>query len=126
MTPPRTIGSYRFAIAPSGRCGCISCESGARRLELDWEMSGVPEHDILLAPVNLAAWASGELIPKEQQMEILLALRVWLASKRIKSDIAPNANVTIGTSKCMWSGCQESAMLKSAYCAKHWDENLLR
>ncbi len=95
-------------------------------MEIDWEMSGVPEHDILLAPMNLKAWDSQESVSREQQIEILHALRIWLASKKIRSDIEPINHPIVSASKCAWSGCGHSAIEKAVYCVSHYDENLLQ
>ena len=117
---------YRFCITPSGRRGTILCSDGKRSLTIDWEMSGVTQYDILLAPIDISAWGYGEKIPRDQQMEILFALRAWFQSQNIKSDIVRTAEETVADTKCIWSGCQSSFLSGAAYCAKHWDESLLR
>ena len=45
-----------FTMTRSGRNGCIIYKSDDKNLEIYWEMSGVPEYDMLLAPVDLREW----------------------------------------------------------------------
>jgi hypothetical protein len=117
---------YQFQLNANGRCGTISCAKDGQNLEIEWEMSGVPEKDILLAPIDLARWASGEDIPKAEQRMILERLRDWLVSKKTRSDINRPTEEVDHAAACVWSGCEEPPLKGLAYCANHYDDTLLR
>ena len=93
---------------------------------IDWEISGDLQALILLAPMNLAKWASGEAITRDEQRRILQELRSFLSAKGIKSDIAQSDVSQISLAKCMWAGCDNRTLTGSAYCRSHLDETLLR
>jgi len=117
---------YHFSLHPNGRCGTIECSKGDLQLKIDWEMSGSPDADILLAPMSLTQWTSGVEIPRDEQLEMLNSLRVWLEDTGTRADIArPTASVD-SSSRCMRAGCGESALEGSAYCPLHYDETLLK
>ena len=78
---------YQFQLNTNGRCGTISCTKDDLKLEMDWEMSGIPDMDLLLAPIDLTRWTSGETVPNDEQRVILEHLRYWLAAKKTRADI---------------------------------------
>jgi len=118
--------SYQFQLNTNGRCGTISCTKDDLKLEMDWEMSGIPDMDLLLAPIDLTRWTSGETVPNDEQRVILEHLRYWLAAKKTRADINRPTEETDHTAKCAWSGCGESPLKGFAYCATHYDDTLLR
>lgn len=118
--------SYSFTYHATGRSGTIMCVCADQSIDIDWEMSGAPEYDILLAPVDLRTWRSGHSIEREQQRQILQALRRWLLAQRMRADIAAIENPVTSATKCVWSGCQDAALIRSVYCLRHYDEMLLR
>ena len=125
-TQSNVSGFYRFTLKNNGRCGTITCAKEDLELKIDWEMSGTPDADILLAPMNLSQWASGIEIPRAEQLEILNHLRAWFDARRINADIArPTAQIN-SSSRCERSGCRDHAMAGSAYCPFHYDETLLK
>ena len=117
---------YRFALQSSGRCGTVTCTKGSSELKIDWEMSGVLDKDILLAPMDLNSWTSGAIIPHEEQMAILAHLRAWLEESGTRSDIARPVTPVDPSSHCMKANCREHAIAGSAYCPNHYDATLLR
>jgi len=121
MTSP-----YHFDLNASGRCGTISCSKDNLNLEMDWEMSGVPDKDILLAPIDLTRWASGEGVPEAEQRMILHHLRDWLVAKKTSADIERPTEEIDHSAKCVWSGCAEHPLKSFAYCASHYDDTLLK
>ena len=121
MTSP-----YQFELNASGRCGTITCAKDNLNLEMDWEMSGVPDKDILLAPINLTQWSSREPVAQAEQRIILEHLRAWLAVKKTRSDIARPTEDVEHSGKCVWSGCEESPLKGFEYCANHYDDTLLK
>lgn len=120
------VPGYQFHMNDRGRCGTISCVFEEQTLDLYWEMSGVPEYHILLAPVDLRSWQNGSLLGRDQQLSLLQALRLWLAEQKILTDIAPAANKVRRDTACACSGCPQAALEQSAYCPAHYDEQLLR
>jgi hypothetical protein len=60
-----------------------------RTLEFAWEMAGVGNQHVLLAPLNLNRWTTPttERVPVSKQLEILAQLRDWLTNQGITSDL---------------------------------------
>lgn len=84
------MGCPSFQLRTTGRRGEIECrEAAGRVLRIPWEMSGSPEYDLLLAPLNLSCWSSSAdaSIPPPKQRGILAALRHWLRSRNLRTDI---------------------------------------
>jgi hypothetical protein len=106
----------------SGQCGTISyCEPG-KSLEVYWELSGAPQYDILVAPVDLTHWRTpaDEAIPRIKQREIFAKLRRWLQSQGKRADIDPPSEIRYSSEDCVWSGCKQKALMNSAYCLEHF------
>lgn len=119
-------GSYHFKLNASGRCGTINCTKDNLVMVMDWEMSGVPDKDILLAPMDLRHWVSGETVSKAEQRTILEHLRTWLAEKKTRADIDRPTQEIERSVKCAWSGCVEPPLKGFAYCGNHYDDTLLK
>ncbi|QQL44591.1 hypothetical protein [Sulfuriroseicoccus oceanibius] len=119
-------GPYHFELNANGRCGTIKCTKGNLVLELDWEMSGVPGKDILLTPMDLTHWVSGEAVAKAEQRILLEHLRTWLAAKKTRADIDRPTMEIEHSAKCAWSDCEEPSLKGFAYCGTHYDDTLLR
>jgi hypothetical protein len=118
--------TYDFRMNAHGRCGAIRCSDGENIVDIDWEMSGSPEYDILLAPLDLRRWASGAEIPRDAQHRMMSQLREWLNGQGIRSDATPPRQLKQRGEVCQRSGCSQKAPSGSAYCAFHFDESLLR
>ena len=116
---------YQFVIASRGRSGTIACSTGDHELTIDWEMSGSPEHDMLLAPLRIHQWDSGAEIPRDEQRRILLALRAWLREQNTRSDLDISDDDSDPGNRCARRGCDDPALRGSAYCGLHYDETLL-
>ena len=117
-----------FTMKPSGRSGAIVYQSGVYKIEIEYEMSGSLENDILLAPMDLREWSEpeGSEIPGEKQIEILDKLRSWTNTQKLKTDIDLPLNLDVEDEPCAWSGCNKNRIKDSAYCSIHYDETLLR
>ena len=78
-----------FTFKSSGRCGYIYFKEAGRLIEFNWEMSGVPQYDVLLWPEEVKEWIYPErvAVPEEKQRTILLALKTWLGKEGIESDL---------------------------------------
>ena len=110
-----------------GRTGVISYEEDGHSIDIEWEISGGSNLDILLAPMDIRKWtSSGENISKEKQKEILYRLREWLPTQRIKSDIDLPAHLNISDHECLLFGCKQRAINDSAFCQEHYDDTFLR
>jgi hypothetical protein len=110
----------------SGRSGEIEYREQGKVLLIPCEISGVPRYELLLAPLNLTSWTSAsEPIHALKQREILSALRPWLGSQRLRTDIDLPAQISSSEARCQWSGCQQRQLVGSAYCPEHYDATLL-
>jgi len=118
--------SYRFSLQANGRSGTITCSRDQLSMEIEWEMSGVPDKDILLAPIDLGRWDSGQDVSRAEQRLILGHLRTWLAKEKTRANIERPTHQTDPSAKCVWEGCNEPALKGVAYCATHYDDTLLR
>ena len=120
------MNSYSFTMNTRGRTGSIRCSDGQNVTDIDLEMSGSPEYDVLLAPLDLRFWASGAEIPRDAQHRILAELRKWLVAQDIRSNAEPPRSNDGGVETCRRAGCSKSALVGLAYCPFHYDETLLR
>lgn len=118
----------KFSLKSFGRCGNIELEKEGRILEICWEMSGSPEFDILLAPIDLKKWSkpADKEILREEQFEILNNLRLWLKGQRIKTDIDLPSTNDKENKPCICAGCNNPALGGLVYCSFHYDDMLLR
>jgi len=89
-------------------------------------MSGVPDLDMLLAPVDLRSWASGQPLAREEQLRLLRALREWLIAKKIRTDVDAPSPLKPSSKNCWWKDCSEPSLEGSAYCMTHYDLILIR
>jgi len=121
-----SMRGYEFEFHSHGRSGDIRCSDGENVVVIMWEMSGSPDYDILLAPLDLGRWESGAEIPRDTQHRILAELRAWLVSQKIRSDAASPPEAQESGELCRRAGCADRALTGSAYCAFHYDESLLR
>ena len=117
-----------FQMNGSGRSGTITYASEGSRVEIYWEMSGVPQYDILLAPIDLREWTEpkGVKLQSEDQKSILRKLRKWTKERKLKTDIDLPDNLELEDKACAWMGCNERRLMGLAYCPRHYDESLLR
>jgi hypothetical protein len=120
------VSLQSFHLRMSNRSGEIECREQGKMLRIDCEMSRVSRYDLLLAPLSLASWSSpSEPIDAAKQREILSALRQWLGSQRLRTDIDLPAQASASEAKCHWSGCKQPQLGGSAYCEEHYDATLL-
>jgi hypothetical protein len=118
--------SLTFKKEGVGRAGAIICRENECSVAIDWEMSGVSAHDILLAPIDLRKWDSpkDENIPRVKQRQILHDLRSWLKAQNVKSNIDLK-DLSVDKRQCSWNECTQMQVKDSAYCQFHIDETLL-
>lgn len=78
-----------FHLKSQGRAGTIYYIDNGKVLEIDYEISGVPQYDLLPYFDNIETWAipNGEPLQAEQKAEIRQQLLEWLKTKRIKTDL---------------------------------------
>lgn len=79
-----------FAFLADGRAGFIYYREHGKILELMWEMSGVPEYDILLNTFGLRSWVWPEKQPvsEEDRVRIRAALVEWLARANYRAELS--------------------------------------
>ena len=80
-----------FHIQKGGRHGTIYYISNGKVCEIYWEMSGVPQYDILISFDLVDSWALPvkQLLTEKEQQQIKTALILWLNEQNIRSDINP-------------------------------------
>jgi len=78
-----------FHLKSYGRAGTIYYIDNGKVLEIGFEMSGVPQYDLLLDFDNIESWAipKGEPLNTNQRAEIRQQFLEWLKAKRIKTDL---------------------------------------
>lgn len=111
-----------FTSEDKGRCGYIYYREGDKMREIGWEMSGVPELDILVDGIK-ATWTipAHVPIPIEQRLEILGRLRAFLAGRKLKTNVDLPADLSLTTERCRLLGCTQYRLRGQAYCRQHFD-----
>ncbi len=81
-----------FTFKTRGRQGSIYYREGDKTLELVWEMSGVPEYDILLHLAGLTTWVlpQTEALSEADAARIEEALRAWLKAMNYRAELIRN------------------------------------
>ena len=116
---------YQFSLQPNGFGVNILCVRDELRMEFGGEMPGVPDLDILLAPIDATHWDSGQEILRDEQRMILDHLRRWLIEKKIRSDLDRPTEQIDESERCIASGCNDPVLTGSFYCGIHFDETRL-
>ncbi|MBI2812919.1 MAG: hypothetical protein HYX71_01385 [Opitutae bacterium] len=83
-----------FTFHAEGRSGAIFYKRDEHVLELYWEMSGVPDYDILLWIDESYFWTypKKEKIEDTERDQIIRALDLWLRKENLRSDAFPPAS----------------------------------
>lgn len=117
-----------FNIKNLGRCGIITCNYQNKIFEFEYEMSGSSHYDIIMTPIDLKMLNNQNTVTinEDSKSEILNHLRVWLKSKRIRSDIDLPNKIEFENELCICSECNNNRIKESAYCLRHYDKNLFR
>ena len=78
-----------YTFKAEGRSGFVYYRDGDHVLEIYWEMSGVPQYDILIAPLEITKWTSpaDRPIPPEKRQQIIDGLKTYLLAQKIRADI---------------------------------------
>lgn len=78
-----------FHLKSHGRAGIIYYIDNGKVLEISYEISGVPQYDLLPYFDNIETWAipNGEPLHAKQKAEIRQQLIAWLKTKGIKTDL---------------------------------------
>jgi hypothetical protein len=82
-----------FTLVAHGRGGFIYYREAGKILELFWEMSGVPEFDILLNTFGLGnwVWPSSEPVSPADRSRIHDALASWLKQVGYRAQLLETA-----------------------------------
>jgi hypothetical protein len=104
-----------------GRCGDISYEDGARRLQIYWELG---TKGLIIGTVPFC-WANRADPPltDEQQLHILAELRLWLQGQNVSSDLDDGWPPDVPEeplSKCIWTSCGNPRAQGYYICKDHW------
>ena len=115
-------GSGIIQFESYGRTGVLRYIEGGRAVEVDWEISGVGEYDILLANRGLRYWKGEDVaIPIEKRLGILKVFREWMQSNNMRSDWCLPEKFEVAEDGCMRVGCEERRLEDYAYCRRHYD-----
>jgi hypothetical protein len=79
-----------FHLKSHGRAGIIYYIDNGKLLEIEFELSGAPQYDLLPYFDNIETWAvpNGEPLLAKQKAEIRQQFLAWLKTKRIITDLA--------------------------------------
>lgn len=82
-----------FTLHVEGRSGAVFYKRDEHILEIYWEMSGVPEYDILLSTEEIRYWKypHKEEVADMERDQIVGALESWLRKENLRSDAFPPA-----------------------------------
>lgn len=85
----KLIKQNGFHLKSQGRDGTIYYVNNGKLLEIYFEMSGVPEYDLLLSFDSIKSWAipKNEDLSLTQKKEIRKLLLEWLKESQIRSDL---------------------------------------
>jgi hypothetical protein len=77
-----------YTFVADGRSGFVYFKEQDKILEVYWEMSGVPQYDVLISTWEIQKWTfpSQEIIPEEARKRIISGLRDYLISQKIRPD----------------------------------------
>jgi hypothetical protein len=83
---PRLEEGYTFK--GDGRSGFVYYREGDQILEIYWEMSGVPQYDVLISLSEVQKWTSpdGLPIPSQKKDQIVSGLKDFLLARKIRAD----------------------------------------
>jgi hypothetical protein len=84
---PSLAEGYTFKA--DGRSGFMYYREGNQILEIYWEMSGVPEYDVLISPSEIQTWTrpAGLVISSQKKFQIVDGLRKFLQASKIRADL---------------------------------------
>ena len=120
------MNEHQFVMNGSGRCGTITYRERDRCIEIYWERSANPDHDIVIWP-NLREWSNpkNKAIDRDHQLEILCSLRQWLQNQNKKSNIDLPLEVTTAEKPCIWANCEDRRIKGSPYCLRHYELDMI-
>jgi hypothetical protein len=77
-----------YTFKPDGRGGFVYYREGEQILEIYFEMSGVPQYDILILLSEVRNWTMPQplLIPSHKWDQIISGLKDFLLASRIRPD----------------------------------------
>jgi len=119
---------WHFKLFSKGKAGIIDCKNQSCQINIDYEMSGSSEYDILIAPLDINYWHKPPniKISSETQLELLSELRNWLSLQKIKSNIDLPNMIEFEKIKCAFGQCKNNRIKGYAYCLRHYNLSLLK
>ena len=77
-----------YTFKPDGRSGFVYYREGEQILEIYFEMSGVPQYDILISLSTVRDWTIPQRlpIPPQKRDQIISGLKDFLLASRIRPD----------------------------------------
>ena len=126
MIEARTVPGEFSGRIGGGRCGYIYYREPPKELKIYWESSGSPECDAVLMP-DFRCWPETpeQRISEDRQVQLLEALRDWLKSQKIRTNLDPPPRQSDDTTLCLWDGCDRPRLQQCYYCRPHFDLSCL-
>src|SRR5881227_2216634 len=77
-----------YTFKADGRSGFVYYREGDQILEIYWEMSGVPEYDVLISLSEIQKWTrpDGLPIPPQKKDQLISGLKDFLLARKIRPD----------------------------------------
>ena len=67
----------------NGRCGELRYQSAGKYAGAYYEISGVPEFDLLVWLAEMQSWSDGSPITPEENTTIVSAFKAWASQQRV-------------------------------------------
>ena len=67
-----------------GRSGKLRYQGEGKHAEVYYELSGVPEYELLVWTENLKAWSDGSPITPDEKQAIVAAFQAWAKQQGIR------------------------------------------
>ena len=71
---------------PDGRCGKLRYQKNNNYAEAYYELSGVPEFDLLVWLNDMKSWSNGNTITNEEKVIIKTAFESWARDNKLKCE----------------------------------------
>jgi hypothetical protein len=78
----RLVRTGPVSLVRNERCGELRYSQGERHASAYYEISGVPEYDLLVWLEDMQTWSTGERITEQERADIRAAFEAWAVRSR--------------------------------------------